>query len=397
MVRFFICINIGLSITYAIIWFSVLWGNLYWKADFTAFYTGLIIVRDGFGSCLFDFDLQATFQQNILDDKIFRDGLLPFVWPPHTIPPLIPLAWLSLKNAYTAFSILQIISLLGIVYLVKIILQNFIPEIKILCAVLLTALPATCYSLIIGNYSIFILLSILGFYYSIKKKNDFSAGAWLALGSVKPQLVLMPVLMLIAGKKWKSVSGFVVSILPFIALSIYMFGWKIWIYYLIIIKEFGKYLDYMGVYPEAMYNLKGILYSISGNQHVNAITTLTLIGLLLSVVLTTFLWHKKFDTQSSDFELRFALTVLLGLFFSPHLNGHDYVLVFAALMALIVYTGNSNASLSLVKLFSIFPVLFLATEIVFKINVGIKFPTLVMIVMMVWISWKLVRDHRTHA
>ena len=396
MFRLFFCINAGLTVLYAVMWFSI-WGDHYWNGDFTAFYTGLIIVRDGLGSSLFNFDLQATVQQDILKGMTFKDGLLPFVWPPHTVPAFILLSWFSLKNAFLAFSFLQLIALISIVYFVIRTLKNFPLELKILLITLLISLFSIYHTFKLGNHSLFILLSILGCYYSVKRGNDFSAGAWLALGTIKPQLILMPVIMLIAGRKWKVITGFVLTLIPFIFLSTFMFGWKIWIEYLCILQKVNQYFDYMGFYPAAMYNLKGTLYSSTGSQHWDLIMFLSTIGLLSSLILTVLIWYKKFDTHSSDFELRFALTVLLGLFFSPHLYGHDFVLVFAALLFLIVYTGNNSGSLSLVKLFSVFPILFFLTEIVFKINVGIKFPTLMMIIMMIWISWKLVRDHRAHA
>jgi len=396
MVRLLFCINVGIVIIYFINWLGIL-ESRYWQADFTAFYTGLIIVRDNLGTSLFNFDLQSALQQNILEGKSFKDGLLPFVWPPHSFPVFIPLAWLSLKNAFLVFSFLQFIALIIIAYFTKKILQDYILEVIILSIVLLTSLFPIYYTFILGNHSLFILLSISGCYYSLKKGKDFYAGAWLALGTIKPQLILMPVVMLIVGKKWKAMGGFVLTVLPFMIMSTYMLGWKVWLEYLSVLREAAQYSNFMGFYPSAMYNLKGTLYSSIGSHRWDLIILMSTIGLLFGLIFTLLLWYKKFDTQSSDFELRFALTVLLGLFFSPHLYGHDFVLVFAALLFLIVYAGNNSGSLSLVKLFSVFPLLFFATEIVFKINVGIRFPTLMMIIMMVWISWKLFKDHRADA
>jgi hypothetical protein len=393
VLRLLSCINAGLTVLYGVMWFSI-WGDHYWNGDFTAFYTGLLIVSDGLGSSLFDFDLQFLYQQNLLNGRIFKDGLLPFVWPPHSVPIFIPLTWFPLKTSFLIFSVSQFLALVLIAYFVFK-LPVYFPLTKIILSVLLlTSFFSTFYTFISGNQSLFILLSILGCYYSIKKGSDYSAGAWLALGTIKPQLVLMPVMMLIVGKKWKVITGFVLTIFPFILLSTVMLGWKIWIEYLFLLQKVNQYFDYMGFYPAAMYNLKGTLYSSIGSQQWDLIIVLSTIGLILGLIFTVLLWHKKFDTQSSDFELRFALTILIGLFFSPHLYGHDYVLVCAALIALIVYAGNSSRSLSLVKFFSVFPILFFATEIVYKVNVGIRFPTLMMIILMGWISWKLFKDHR---
>lgn len=395
MIRILLCINIGLSIGYAVVWFSM-WSVLYLNSDFTAFYTGLVMVRDGLGNSLFDFDLQAFIQQNILEDKSFKDGLLPFVWSPHLIPVFIPLAWLPLKNAFLVFSSLQLIALIIAAIFIKKILHDFSLEIKLLFITLLTALFSTCATLVLGNHSLFILLSVLGFYYTMKKGNDFSAGAWLALGTIKPQLILMPVIMLMIGKNWRALSGFFLTVFPFMLISVYMLGWKIWLEYFNLLDEISGYMDFMGFYPSAMYNLKAVLYSVLGSQYDSEILFVSSLGLFFAMAVTSFLWYNKFNIRSADFELRFALTILIGLFFSPHLYGHDFVLFFVPLILLVIYAGNNRASLSLIKLFSFFPVLFFVTEMVFRIDFGIKIPTLVMIIMIIWISVRL-WGYRAHA
>ncbi len=395
MIRILLCINIALSIGYAVVWFSM-WSVLYLNSDFTAFYTGLVMVRDGLGNSLFDFDLQASIQQNILEGRSFKDGLLPFVWPPHTVTLFMPLAWFSLQHSYIVFSFLQLAIFAAILIFIFKILYYFLFDIKILSILLLSSLFSLYLTFKLGNHSLFVLLSILGCYYSLKKGSEFSAGAWLALGTIKPQLILMPVIMLMIGKNWRALSGFFLTVFPFMLISVYMLGWKIWLEYFNLLDEISGYMDFMGFYPSAMYNLKAVLYSVLGSQYDSEILFVSSLGLFFAMAVTSFLWYNKFNIRSADFELRFALTILIGLFFSPHLYGHDFVLFFVPLILLVIYAGNNRASLSLIKLFSFFPVLFFVTEMVFRIDFGIKIPTLVMIIMIIWISVRL-WGYRAHA
>ena len=50
-----------------------------------------------------------------------------------------------------------------------------------------------------------------------------------------------------------------------------------------------------------------------------------------------WLWRGRWAPASLDFDLRFALTLVIGLLTSPHLNPHDDLLLVPA--AAIAYRG----------------------------------------------------------
>ena len=68
-------LNLGLGLSYVVTWFSTGKQDLFWRADFTAFYTGGYIVEDGNGSELYNQILQTQIQQKILGDRSFQDDV----------------------------------------------------------------------------------------------------------------------------------------------------------------------------------------------------------------------------------------------------------------------------------------------------------------------------------
>ena len=94
----------------------------------------------------------------------------------------------------------------------------------------------------------------------------------------------------------------------------------------------------MSVRPSVMWNLRGTLTSMLGAdvtvQQARRINTIALVWQLACLAVVAWLWRGRWDAGSPAFAIRFSLTLVLGLLFSPHLNPHDgLVLVPAAAVA----------------------------------------------------------------
>ena len=74
----------------------------------------------------------------------------------------------------------------------------------------------TIVALRMGQVSPLILLGLVGFLWSVSRKRDFAAGAFLSLTAVKPQLVALVwvavMLAVIGERRWRMLAGTVVSI-----------------------------------------------------------------------------------------------------------------------------------------------------------------------------------------
>ena len=59
-------LNVGLALGNVGLWLSAMRQGLFWRADFTALYTGGTLVQEGQGAHLYDFEVQTRYQQEIL-------------------------------------------------------------------------------------------------------------------------------------------------------------------------------------------------------------------------------------------------------------------------------------------------------------------------------------------
>ena len=102
LVRAVLILNTGLALSYIGLWAITARQGQFWRADFSAYYTGWAIVRDGLGNQLYDLDLQTRYQQTILEGRSFSDGLLPFTYPPHMALYFSPLAQMRATISFYA-------------------------------------------------------------------------------------------------------------------------------------------------------------------------------------------------------------------------------------------------------------------------------------------------------
>ena len=95
-----------------------------------------------------------------------------------------------------------------------------------------------------------------------------------------------------------------------------------------------------------MWNLRGTLTLLIGPDQAagqaTLINTVGLVGQLAGLAAVAWLWRGRWAPASPDFDLRFALTLVIGLLTSPHLNPHDDLLLVPA--AAIAYRGLRRLS-----------------------------------------------------
>ncbi len=76
-----------------------------------------------------------------------------------------------------------------------------------------------------------------------------------------------------------------------------------------------------------MVNLKGLLTLALGGQRMNLINGLTASGLILAMGLGLLMWRREWKPDTPYWDLRFGVTLLMGLFFSPHANAQDSLII----------------------------------------------------------------------
>jgi hypothetical protein len=379
-------INIGVALScIGFLAISII-NDYYWRADFTAFYTGGALLRDSHGSQLFDLELQTQYQKEILHDRSFEDGVLPFNYPPFVAFLFLPLSYLPLNVAYYLWTFFQIILLVILIKLLINISASWEPNERDYLIVTSLAMPYLLITLLLGTFSLLMLIGIVQFYFSLKTSQYFKAGLWLTLLAIKPQILIVPVIIVLSSRRWKTLTGSLFNGLILFMLTGTLLGWQIWVDFLERLTISSTYFEKFGVYPGTMHNLKGVITSILGGNQVSLINTISFAAFILMLFFVFFLWWGNLDTYTLEFELKFSLSMTLAILFSPHLNPQDSLLLIAPMTVFLNFQNllKSNRRYYILFLLSI-PLLSWLSEFWIKDSLYIRPTILLTLILMIWI------------
>ncbi len=380
--RLLIALNLGIALAYVGFWLIALHQKLTWRADFTAFYTAAVMVKDGIrGDRLYDFVLQTRYQQEILGGRYLADGLMAFYYPPYVALLLTPLAFLSRRSAYILWSVGQVV--LAGVFLRRLWVftksEEWSMQTRLGLLSIVVALPSMMLTFLLGAFSLLMLTFLFELTVSMREDSKADAGLWMGLGALKPQVMLFPGVMLLATGRWQSllVAAGVAGGLSLLG-AIFL-GPGAWYGFVgALIKAFGA-SDSLGVAPSAMINLKGVIASILPDVRSAPLNTMSLGALVLSILFVVSVWWQM-KKHLPRVELALAVTLLCGLAFGPHVNPQDGLL--AVIPGLWLYQASRKCRLERLWILLCVPGLMLA----FDYGVPLSLPAggLLILLMLIW-------------
>lgn len=323
--------------------------------DFIATYTALKIIHAGYGEQLYDFETQRQFQQRFIPQTNFPEGLLPYITPPFYVGPFLPLGWLAYDGALTVMILLNLTMLLvGLRWLRGQLngLRKY--SYGLLVVASLAFFPAFV-NLIQGQNAIFTLLIMSGSYLLFKQQRDRTAGAVLALGLYKPQLMVVWVIVLLFKRRWLALLTFSGVAVLLTGLSYLIVGWPGMMAYLnlTVIDSPLKDGAYGIIKYDQMHNWRAIFRLLIGPHQAVMVNSLTGIASLINLLLLAWAWRGSWQPSRPKFDLQIALTCLTALLVSPHLYIHDLTLWILIGLLLINYHSTGNWFLSLPTLYSL--------------------------------------------
>jgi hypothetical protein len=297
--------------------------------DFTIFYTGARMLRNGQVSTLYDLAAQYRMQQTFTNVPI-RLGPLPFNHPPFEALFFIPFTLLSYWPAYLLWSALNIILLAATLIL----LRRHSPQLAAIPKLGLTLAATAFFPLTIGliqGQDIILLLFLFVLAITcIEQDNNAFAGALLGAGLFRPQTVV-PLVLLLAIRRWRVLVGFVPVALVLFGVSVALMGWRGPFHYV----NFVLYLEgtkARAFGPEAVPNLRGLVAQLPG---VSASRPLTAFLIFASSMIVFFFTARRIrDGQDSVifFSSLAAVTVILVSF---HALVYDFTLLFPVVLFLL--------------------------------------------------------------
>ena len=381
--------HLGIALGYGGLLMKAVLEDLLWRADFTAFYTGGAIVRQGLGPHLYDLNLQARVQQAILGPgRMFYDGVLPFNNPPHFALVMAPFSLLPLGLAFWCWTALQAGVLVRVVQRLRWLSANWNPAERWLLFSAFLAFFPLFLQFLYGSLSLFVLWCLIEFYLAFREGKEARAGVWLALGAVKPQAMLFPVLVILGGRRWRALAGAGTAGVLILGATSAILGPSIWPDYLRWLAATGSYFDHFGIYPDGMINLKGTLTLWLGGGRASIIQTITGVALAVGALGVVILWaRRRWEAWHPAFDLWLSFTLVLGSLLSPHQNQQDCLILTLPIALFYGFLRRTDQPTRPLTAFLLtWPVLFLLDEFALRGRLSIRIPVALVTILLVWMG-----------
>jgi hypothetical protein len=264
-----------------------------------------------------------------------RKGPLLYTHPPFQALLFLPLAYLPYPAAYALWVAVNLTLLLVVARAMGPTLAELKAVYRPLPFLIFLAFFPVFLALLQGQDSIVLLLLLSFAFVALRRERDLLCGCLLGLGLFKYQVVLPLLFPFVLARRWKILAGISMIGCLLLAVSAGVTG----------VRELFRYpasLSEMnagplsgsdvarGIFsPKFMPNLRGAIYSLGGDTIGNLRTKLFVV-IALSVVLLVWSsrkWSLRFDHSPGALELAFALSLIVALLVSFHLNVHDLTLL----------------------------------------------------------------------
>ncbi len=297
------------------------------RRDFLGPFIGASAACAGQVKHLYDVAVQRALMDAALA-PLSRSALVPFVFPAYVALLLRPLGCLSYATAYFAWMAVNILLALWMAVRLA---SHFASSRQEWAATLITVLASPPLLLTIwqGQLSLPVAAGLTEAIIALHTGRTARAGLWLALGLVKPQLIALPFLALVAAGYWKACTRFLLA-----ASALMVSSWVLagaWLApYLRFLKEYPQLGRALALsYPTVMQNWLGALVTLF-RAHQSPLAQRIAAALAVVSVLAA-LWLCR---SRDAFWARFAVAIVLGVLACPHLYMHDVVCALPAGVAL---------------------------------------------------------------
>ena len=310
--------------------------------DFTIFYSGGSILRQGLARQLYDEATQYRVQQEFAAGVSIRQGPLPYNHPPFEALAFIPLTWMRYPIAYLIWDLCNLFFLSMMLF----VLRPALPRLRSISAaawlLVCVAFFPVFFALLQGQDVLFLVLLFAAVYVLLRRNSDIAAGCCLGLGLFRFHLVLPMVLILLLQKRTKAIFGFVTTAAGLALISIAIIGWQGALAYPGRVWQMEQDMErHQTVFPLRMANIRGLLENLLPltSKPANAI-----VAAVISLALVLLAARRcKWKTASrSEFDLSFSLCMVVTLLVSYHTLPYDLSLLLIPITLTIHYLFTSK-------------------------------------------------------
>lgn len=324
--------------------------------DFPAFYSAARMVLSGNASRLYDVTAQQQYQAQYTG----RIGVL-FNHPPFEALLYLPAALLSYAKGYFLWTVVTTCLTATAMFLMNRAAEIF-SDSGLLIMLAFVFAPVTL-DLLQGQDAAVLLLIYAIFYSRLRRDDFFWAGGVLALGLIKPHLVLPCFLIIaIARRSGKFVAGFAVGAAGLALVSLAVFGPRVFEAYPRFILNSAQ-LGIPGYATPAMANLRGLLSLVLANSWWRAAVLIP--GSIMLIWIAVRSWSRFNELCSPVFEaagppqapskaafdLAFSNAIVVTLLVSYHLSPHDATLLLIPIVLGLGYLRQRGLGRDPLKIF----------------------------------------------
>jgi hypothetical protein len=312
---------------------------------------------------------------------------LPYVNPPHLTIPFVPLSILPRPTAFLVWALVQVMLLLWLLWLLNDLARSWEVHERWLLLSAVTAFSPLMSTFLIGAFSLLLTICLLQFYRALKHGHQARAGLWLVLGTIKPQAVVLPAVVLLAARRWRALLSALLAGGALALVSALALGWQIWPDYLRLLRTHTGLFDAFNVAPATMHNFKGTLTLILGNEQSSLINQISYLALAASIAVTWWVWRNRWQPDDPDFELKTAFTLLLGSLFGVHVNPQDSLLLIVPAALFYDYLHQRHLPRRAFAAFALVcPFIIFVSEYTIGGSLKIRAPVMAMIVLLIWMG-----------
>jgi hypothetical protein len=304
--------------------------------DFRTQYAAGYMVRTGLARQLYDYDETRQIQNKLVSPS---DKALPFIHLAYEALFYVPFSLFTYETAYFLYFAVNVCFLAWAFFLLRPYLSGFAEIWRLLpSAIFVCFLPVTM-TLLEGQNSILLLVLMIAVMVRLDRGEDLWAGLLLGLASVKFQYVIPIAVLFLIWRRWRFLAGFAVSSASVVVISVWLTGVAAFLSYFRLLGSMSTHFSsqsgmHLGIRPELMPNLRGLIYAISGSSSL----TISLVTLFLSAAV--LLW-------TATRRLSFPLALLASLLVSYHETFTDASLLIPPIAVAVTAAVKTRCARSL--------------------------------------------------
>jgi hypothetical protein len=263
----------------------------YWGADFRAFRSAAEVARSQGFAAVYDLDALKPPQRRLVETyaaAAVQSNF--FVIPTPYLPPFVApfLAALAFEpvSGWLLWTTLNAVVLLAYS---RRLAKAFNVDRAMSPLVLIVSLPVFL-TLAFGQVNVWLAIGFGEFLIALHRRQDVAGGLWLGVLWIKPQVLLLMVLGLVIGRRWRALAGLTLSTALVAGSSLILAGTSglaalaaLWL---------GYAGDLPTTYPESMMNWRGLMVNLEPILGQSAALVIGFAGMVGTAVLGVWLWRR---------------------------------------------------------------------------------------------------------